>query len=245
VLVLAVTPGWCALRGWCLARAAPAPESLSDWLPPAAALGLTWSGVLYLACGDGGLLLAAADAGRAARVAVWIGVATALWVAPFVLAWAAGRAWRPNGRLAGAHLRVLLKDGTAVEGRCLAGGRATLTLGDAAIGDRRAAEVHIPRDEVHAILRDPRPFAPRPAAGTQRSMTPREAILDLLARRDEGKTICPSEAARASGASMDEVRAEARRLVGEGEIVVTQKGEVVDLDEARGPIRLRRSGARR
>lgn len=75
-------------------------------------------------------------------------------------------------------------------------------------------------------------------------MGPREAILDLLAQRDEGKTICPSEAARASGASMDEVRAEAKKLVGEGAIVVTQKGEVVDLDGVRGPIRLRRSGGR-
>jgi len=76
-------------------------------------------------------------------------------------------------------------------------------------------------------------------------MDARTAILDLLARRDEGRTICPSEAARASGASMDAVREEARKLVDEGEIVVTQKGEVVDLDGVRGPIRLRRSDGRR
>lgn len=76
-------------------------------------------------------------------------------------------------------------------------------------------------------------------------MEAREAILELLARRDEGKTICPAEAARVSGASMEEVRAEARRLVEEGEVVVMQRGEVVDLDGVRGPIRLRRSGGRR
>jgi hypothetical protein len=76
-------------------------------------------------------------------------------------------------------------------------------------------------------------------------MDPRAAILDLLARREAGKTICPSEAARATGASMDEVRDAARGLVADGEIVVTQRGEVVDLDGARGPIRLRRSAGRR
>lgn len=76
-------------------------------------------------------------------------------------------------------------------------------------------------------------------------MDPRASILDLLAHRDPGRTICPSEAARATGASMDDVRAAARELVAEGEIVVTQKGEVVDLDGVTGPIRLRRSDGRR
>ena len=73
----------------------------------------------------------------------------------------------------------------------------------------------------------------------------RRAILELLARRDEGKTICPSEAARLVGGTeyrgrMDAVRAAARDLVAEGRIEVTQRGEVVDLAAARGPIRLRR-----
>ena len=71
------------------------------------------------------------------------------------------------------------------------------------------------------------------------------AILDLLARRDPGKTICPSDAARAIGgddgfrALMPVVRDAARALVAEGRIEVTQKGEPVDLDAARGAIRLR------
>jgi hypothetical protein len=74
----------------------------------------------------------------------------------------------------------------------------------------------------------------------------RRAILDLLAQRDAGKTICPSEAARVVGGTeyrerMDAVRDAARDLVTEGEIEVTQRGEVVDLDAARGPIRLRRT----
>ena len=74
----------------------------------------------------------------------------------------------------------------------------------------------------------------------------RRAILELLAQRDAGKTICPSEAARLVGgveyrAAMPAVRDAARDLVAEGEIEVTQRGEVVALDAARGPIRLRRA----
>lgn len=75
-------------------------------------------------------------------------------------------------------------------------------------------------------------------------------ILDLLAQRDEGKTICPSDAARAVGASdsapdgwralMEPARQAAQRLVEAGEVVVTQHGEVVDLPTARGPVRIRK-----
>lgn len=74
----------------------------------------------------------------------------------------------------------------------------------------------------------------------------RAAIRELLGQRAEGRTICPSEAARALGGDdgfrplMPLVRDAARTLVADGEIDVTQKGEVVDLDSARGPIRLRR-----
>ena len=75
------------------------------------------------------------------------------------------------------------------------------------------------------------------------------AILDLLAERDEGKTICPSEAARAVGGEgwrdlMPAAREAAARLDAEGAIEVLQKGSRVDALEARGPIRLRARGAR-
>jgi hypothetical protein len=76
--------------------------------------------------------------------------------------------------------------------------------------------------------------------------TAQRAILDLLARRDPGKTICPSDAARALGGDdgfrplMPVVREAARALVASGRIEVTQSGEPVDLDTARGAIRLRR-----
>jgi len=71
------------------------------------------------------------------------------------------------------------------------------------------------------------------------------AILGLLARRDPGRTICPSDAARELAGSedfrplMDPVRDVARELVARGELEVTQRGEVVELAAARGPIRLR------
>jgi hypothetical protein len=71
------------------------------------------------------------------------------------------------------------------------------------------------------------------------------AILSLLSRRDDEKTICPSEAARMlSGDSdfrayMPVVRDAARALVERGEIEVLQRGRAVDLEAARGPLRLR------
>jgi len=75
-----------------------------------------------------------------------------------------------------------------------------------------------------------------------------ETILRLLDGRDSartGKTICPSEAARALGGDdgfrplMEPVRAVARDMVDRGDLEVTQSGEVVDPRTARGAIRLR------
>ena len=69
------------------------------------------------------------------------------------------------------------------------------------------------------------------------------AIEDLLAARSG--TICPSDAARRVSPDgwrdlMEPARAAARRLVAEGKVEITQRGEVVDPDTARGPIRIRR-----
>lgn len=72
------------------------------------------------------------------------------------------------------------------------------------------------------------------------------SILDLLDQRGRGKTVCPSEAARAVGTDdtwrdlMEPARRAARRLVASGQVVVTQGGHVVDPSTARGPIRIRR-----
>lgn len=71
------------------------------------------------------------------------------------------------------------------------------------------------------------------------------AILDLLDRRGRGKSLCPSEVARQERPDdwrehMERVRQAARRLVARGEVVITQKGRVVDPSTAKGAIRLRR-----
>jgi len=72
------------------------------------------------------------------------------------------------------------------------------------------------------------------------------AILAELGRRSTGSTICPSEAARAVDAEgwgelMEPARAAARRLVANGQVVITQRGRVVDPSTAKGAIRVRRA----
>ena len=72
------------------------------------------------------------------------------------------------------------------------------------------------------------------------------AIADLLDQRDEGKTICPSEAARAVGGKawrdlMPPAREAVARMADSGEVVVTQGGQPVDALSARGPIRIARA----
>ncbi len=76
-----------------------------------------------------------------------------------------------------------------------------------------------------------------------------QSIRDLLAGRGRGKTICPSDAARAVGPAdeecwrelMEPARRAARRLVASGEVVITQGGKVVDPSTAKGAIRIRRA----
>jgi hypothetical protein len=68
-------------------------------------------------------------------------------------------------------------------------------------------------------------------------------IVALLEARAPGKTICPSDAARALADDfrplMQPVRDVAREMVARGALEVTQSGRVVDVDTARGAIRLR------
>ncbi|GAB3697812.1 DUF3253 domain-containing protein [Mariniluteicoccus flavus] len=71
------------------------------------------------------------------------------------------------------------------------------------------------------------------------------AILGLIGERDAGATICPSEVARGVGGEawrdlMSPVREAAARLADAGVVEVTQRGGVVDVRTARGPVRLRR-----
>jgi hypothetical protein len=70
-------------------------------------------------------------------------------------------------------------------------------------------------------------------------------ILELLDARAAAATICPSDAARAVDPDgwrdlMQPARRAAGRLVAEGGVEITQRGNVVDLATARGPVRIRR-----
>ena len=72
-------------------------------------------------------------------------------------------------------------------------------------------------------------------------------IFALLQARATGRTICPSEAARALAdgdaawrALMPEVRRVAAALADAGRLCVTAKGKDVDALQAQGPIRLGR-----
>jgi hypothetical protein len=76
-------------------------------------------------------------------------------------------------------------------------------------------------------------------------VTPRDAILGLLAERAAGATICPSEAARrlagAEGdwrAELDAVHAAADALVEAGTVTLSWKGAA--MQKRRGPYRIAR-----
>lgn len=71
-----------------------------------------------------------------------------------------------------------------------------------------------------------------------------DAIFGLLAERERGKSICPSEAARALDPEgwrrvMPQVRSTAVGLARQGRLVITRKGKPVDPDAFKGVIRLR------
>lgn len=75
----------------------------------------------------------------------------------------------------------------------------------------------------------------------------RATVISLLEKRDAGKTICPSEVSRAVFGTpggnkkefMDRTRAIVAEMADEGLLEVCQKGKVVDIKTAKGPIRLR------
>ena len=74
----------------------------------------------------------------------------------------------------------------------------------------------------------------------------KDAIIALLDKRGENKTICPSGrtvfgSARGNNREeMQRMRDVVRELVDAGAIEVCQRGQVVDMSTCKGPIRLRR-----
>jgi hypothetical protein len=75
-----------------------------------------------------------------------------------------------------------------------------------------------------------------------------DAIFALLAERDPGKTICPSEAARSAWSGpepegwrglMPQVRSTAVGLARSGRLVITRKGKAADPNSFKGVYRLR------
>ena len=74
-----------------------------------------------------------------------------------------------------------------------------------------------------------------------------DAVFALLTARDPGKTICPSEAAKAVDPEgwrrlMPQVRATAVGLARAGRLEITRKGRAVDPDAFKGVYRLRLPG---
>jgi hypothetical protein len=72
------------------------------------------------------------------------------------------------------------------------------------------------------------------------------AIMLLLGKRQNGATICPSEAAQLISPDdwrdlMEPARRAARRLMNDGRVEITQRGKPIDPSTARGPIRIRLS----
>ena len=73
-----------------------------------------------------------------------------------------------------------------------------------------------------------------------------ETMLRLVAERGAGKSICPSEVARAVGKARDEdwhplmqpVRRAAVRLAHDGRVVILRKGKPADPDDFKGIYRL-------
>ncbi|TQM57499.1 DUF2256 and DUF3253 domain-containing protein [Humibacillus xanthopallidus] len=80
---------------------------------------------------------------------------------------------------------------------------------------------------------------------TQVDLQLQDSLEALLDARAVDASVCPSEAARAVGGDdwrelMEPARMAARRLVATGVAQITQGGQVIDPDHAKGPIRVRR-----
>jgi len=71
-----------------------------------------------------------------------------------------------------------------------------------------------------------------------------QSIITMAAERGADKSICPSDVARNLFAPnwrkyMDEVRAVAIELQQQGKVVITQKNKPIDINNIKGPIRIK------
>lgn len=76
------------------------------------------------------------------------------------------------------------------------------------------------------------------------SLTISQTILSMATERGTDKTICPSEVARTMFPAnwrkhMNEIREVAIDLQQQGKVTITQKGEPVDVNYIKGPIRIK------
>lgn len=66
-----------------------------------------------------------------------------------------------------------------------------------------------------------------------------EVLMTLAHERGSARSFCPSEAARRLAEDWRPLMPEVRRVAATLPLAVTQRGRVVDLAAARGPVRLR------
>lgn len=140
-----------------------------------------------------------------------------------------GRRWRASDPEIPDTLRQELVD------ELMAARRAVRTDGDAA-RPRVSDAKHALGERGHLWWEEPTEaeLAERITATTRALLTKRA-----------GRSICPSDVARVVGgagerwrATMPAVRSTVSKLAAAGSVIVTQKGQVVDIDSARGPVRI-------
>jgi hypothetical protein len=71
-----------------------------------------------------------------------------------------------------------------------------------------------------------------------------QTILTMAAMRGPDKTVCPSEIARALFPTnwrkhMQDIRDAAIKLQKDGKVTITQKGQLVDVEHIKGPVRIK------
>jgi hypothetical protein len=146
-----------------------------------------------------------------------------------------GRRWRRSApRIPEALRRELVSALMSARRAVLAAKRSSSAIAE------KTARARV-QDAKVALGERGRPYwdSPDDKAERQRAAATLRA---LLAARGPGKTICPSDVARAIGAdrwrsAMSLVREAALVLVAKGELEVRQQGKRVDPEQAHGPIR--------